>query len=359
MKLNHLFAVLLTAATATSALAQKTTLIIPSAGSGQGAGAMWHTELSMHNASTRDIPIDVQFHGNEGPEANNGIALRANRTFVSGDLIADFIGRPGQFGALVIVVDQNVADKLAATARAVATTDAGTYGQALPVYRSEDALIPGDTGVLIGPGDAGAYRFNFGVYPIETTEIEWTLLRESGEVAATRTVTYPAQIPVRYNAGIDSLFGVPTMDEDAVRARIVSGRAIPYGSMIDTTTNDASYVPAVRVHENIAPVIEGVDLDENGTIDLRDEDGDGTADGVMEVFTSTFPNYFRIVAHDEEGDDLTYQIVNQTQDMKFIDDEGTIQWAPGPELRGAEGVLIVRVRDGIDSTQLTIPVIFR
>ena len=85
----------------------------------------------------------------------------------------------------------------------------------------------------------------------------------------------------------------------------------------------------------------------------------GVLDEPITVATASFPNYFRIIATDPEGQDLTFSLVNAPADASLVDDIGTVQWLPAGNLKGTSGSLTVRVSDGTDNSDLIIPVLFQ
>lgn len=361
MKRSSILATFLTtAAFATSAFAATSTFVIPTAGTTEGAnGSVWRTELGVHSAAGEEVQLDFTFLNPEREETRFFVRVPANATLVGANTLEER-GITAELGALLIQMDSRYRDKIALTSRSINESETGHFGQYVPVYSIEDdALSVGDTAALIGPADAASYRFNAGVFSVTESEIEWQLVRGDGTIAATRTVSYENFEPVRYNTIVSNFFGETPMDDDAVRARILSGTAIPYGSIIDNRTGDPSWVAPLVVRENIAPIVEGIDLDEDGDIELADFNGDGIIDNVMEIVTSNFPNYFRIIAEDVEGQPLSIQFVSHTEDIKTIDDGMTVQWAPGVDVKGTSTVLELLVSDGIDATTVRIPVLFQ
>jgi hypothetical protein len=333
---------------------------IPASGSGAGANnSEWRSEVTFHNVASTPINVDIYLYTSEGYLGVTTVGLGPHDTVTASDLIKNQIARPESFGALEVRADSIAMKKLAVTSRAVNTSPAGEYGQDVPALRFDEAMVNGDTAVIVGPYHVADYRFNFGVFPIEATEVEWSVVRKDGTVAATKSVTYDALTQKQYNGGITSLLGVTPQDDDVVHATVKSGRAFFFGSIINNGTGDPSFVPAVRVRQNAAPTVTGIDVDENGTVDLRDADHDGRLDVALDVVAGSFPNFFRIIGSDEENSNLTFTLVDAPSDVKLIDNNGTVQWAAPSHLRGTTGTLVVRVSDGTDSTDLVIPVVFR
>jgi hypothetical protein len=82
-------------------------------------------------------------------------------------------------------------------------------------------------------------------------------------------------------------------------------------------------------------------------------------DAPIDLYTSTFPNYFRVVASGENGQAVTYELVNPPAEALLIDSVGTISFAPGANVAGTTGDLFVRATAGSNTAILRIPVRFR
>ena len=102
----------------------------------------------------------------------------------------------------------------------------------------------------------------------------------------------------------------------------------------------------------------GLDRNEDGTVDLFDEDNDGELDTIIDVPTANFPTYFRIVAEDPENDAVTYSVVSESEAL-LIDTDGTIFWKPSARFYGKTGVVVVRATDGIEFSDLRIVVRYK
>ncbi|MEO8034774.1 MAG: hypothetical protein ABI837_10105, partial [Acidobacteriota bacterium] len=98
---------------------------------------------------------------------------------------------------------------------------------------------------------------------------------------------------------------------------------------------------------------------ENGTVDIADANHDGVLDHALDVFTSLYPNFFRVVATGDNGQTVTYELVDAPRDAQLIDALGTIEFAPGGDVKGQSGELRVRVTSNGRSSVFTIPINFR
>jgi hypothetical protein len=360
MKLNHIIS---TAALALLPLAASAaTIVIPVAGSADGANASrWESDLTLHNTSARTIPILLRYHTGNTSSAPIAIQLQHRTTRTLQEIVLRNFLRFGTVGAVTIEVSDADASRLAVTSRSYnVAADGSKFGQDIAATRAEDAAVAGQTAVLTGPGSVAEERFNFGLFALEATTVRWELLRENGTVVVTKEASYAAHQHVQYNQGVASFFGAPAQDDDVVYATILSGRAVAYGSAVNARTGDPSFVPALLTSEFAAITLHGIDVDEDGTVDIGDANGDGVLDAPLEATTSMFPSYFRLIASGENGGEPTFEILSSPAGGAFLlDTHGTIQLGAPGDLRGQTHLLKVRATVDGYTTTFTIPVLFK
>jgi hypothetical protein len=353
-----LFTLMTLACAATLSAAQ---LIVPAAGAGPGAGgSQWQTDVTLHNAALTPAPLTLSFHDAGGFVASHSLMVAPRETLTLDSVLSSAFGISTSgtvTGAIVIEGDEMTLLKLAVTSRTFTRSEAGEFGQDIPAMRPAEASLTGDTAVLTGPSEISGSRFNFGLYALEASTIEWALVRGSGEVAATIESDYEEGVQVQYNRGINTLLGSQPGPNDVVYARVLSGTVLPYGSIVNNATNDPGFIPAFRTRENFPALLLGVDLNEDGNIDIF-----ANADGVLESpvplrASHGFPNYFRLVVVDPEGNDVHLELVDPPSDVRLLD-HGTVRWFPVGSLRGTSGALIVSANDGFAETRFLIPVTF-
>ncbi len=347
--------------------ASAATIVVPAAGTGPGANnSNWQSDLTLHSVAPREIAVAIKFHQGNTVAGPVAVTLAARQTVQFRDIVKDKFGVSSGSGALTIELADRDLKYLGVTSRTynVTTIDGETreFGQDIPAVKTTDAAAAGDIATLSNDAtDVATFRFNFGVFATEAASIKWQLVRADGTVAATKDVTYAAGEHAQYNGGITSaaFFGATPQLNDNVHARVISGRAIVYGSLINAT-GDPSFVPSTRNREDILINLVGVDLDENGTIDIADANQDGTLDAPVEIFTSTFPGYFRIVAAGEFGETVTLEVVSAKADVTFLNANGTVRVGASGELKNTTDSIVLRARTADGSTAtLTIPVRYR
>jgi hypothetical protein len=339
--------------------ANAATLVVPAAGTGPGASSsQWQSELTIHNAAPRAATISVAFHVGTTVLGPVDVQLGARQTLSIADVARTKFGVQQGTGALVIEAADRDARSIAVTSRTFNTSAEGEFGQDVPSVNVTDAARAGDVAALPGPSAATNNRFNFGVYAVDATVVTWELVRADGTVAATKSVNYAAGQHAQYGAGIETLLGATTANNDTVLARIVSGKALFYGSIINAT-GDPTFVPGVRAREDVVITFAGVDLDEDGSIDIRDADQDGVLDSPVAITTSLFAAHFRVVASGEFGETLQYAIVSSpATKTDVVDANGTLRVVAAGDLKNTSGEVQVRITTGTTSSVVTIPVVF-
>lgn len=335
------------------------TLVVPAAGTGPGAnGSQWQSELTIHNAAPRAATLRITYHQHVHILGPKDLTLQAKQTVSQADIVRTLFGATSGTGALTIDVADRDARAIAVTSRTFNTADGSEFGQDIPSVNVTDAARPGDLVVLNGPSSTDGTRFNFGIYAVEDTTVTWDVVRADGSVATMKDATYVAGQHALYGTGIQSFLGVTPAANDVVRARVTGGKAIFFGSMVNAT-GDPTFVPGVRTRDDIIINFTGVDLDENGTVDVADTNRDGVLDAPVEIVTSLFPAYFRIVAAGEFGETVSYEIVSSPAHTDLLDAHGTTRVVASGDKKNTTGEIVVRVSVGGASTLVTIPVTFR
>jgi hypothetical protein len=333
-------------------------LVIPAAGTGPGAnGSQWRSDVTIHSAAPRGTSLTLRFLQATTLSAPVTIDLAPRQTVAIEDVVRTKFHASGT-GAVIIDMTDRDARSIAVNSRTLNVLGDAEFGQDIPAIDVTNALREGDTGALTAASDVARERFNFGLYTLEATTIKWQVLRANGSIAQIKSVDYPANAHVQYNNGIESLLGVTPQSNDTVYARVLSGKAIAYGSIVNTT-GDPTYVPGIRTREDILIHFKGVDLDENGTIDVGDANDDGILDAPVDVVTSLFDTYFKVIAEGEFGETIEYAVASSPAQTDILDEEGTVRVSAGGAVKGTLGEIRIRAISGMSSQILTIPVRFK
>lgn len=339
--------------------ASAATLVVPAAGAGPGANnSQWQSELTLHNAAPRAVTLTLSFHRGSDVFGPVAITLQPRQTRSIADVVRTQFHLDSATGAIVIDVADRDARSVAVTSRTFNVSADREFGQDIPAIDVANAARAGDVAALAAPSNVLATRYNFGLYAIEATSVEWQLLRADGTVAATKALTYAAGEHVQYNGGIAHLFAASAQNDDTLHARVTAGKAVFYGSAINNATGDPTYIPGVRTREDVLITFAGVDLDENGTADVVDADRDGVLDTPLVIAASLFPSYFNLLASGEFGEAVQFEIVSSPAEATLLDAD-TLRVAAGGEVKGKTGEIRVRATTGSSSSIFTIPVRFQ
>lgn len=334
--------------------------IIPAAGTGPGAnGSHWQSEVTLHNVSTLATSAKLTYHDGSGASAAVDVALPAHATVSIADIVKTKFGKDTGTGAIEVAIPDADFSRVAVTSRTFNTSSAGEFGQDIPAIKASDAAAAGDLAVLNAPSSADTYRFNFGLYAVADATVTWQLVRADGTMAAEKELSYTGGTQTQYASGVSAIFGADAKNDDVVQASVTKGSAIFYGSAINNASGDPTFVPSVKTKPEIRINFEGVDLDENGTVDIKDADRDGVLDQAIDVFTGRgFPNYFRIVASGEHGEPATFELIDAA-DAQLLDSNGTVIMAPSAALLGQSGSMKVRITAGGSTAVVTLPLNYR
>ncbi|HEV7428738.1 MAG TPA: hypothetical protein VGQ46_20470 [Thermoanaerobaculia bacterium] len=332
-----------------------TTLVIPASGTGAGANdSHWQTELTLHNTSASAISATLTFHDMLGSAGTSTVTVAPRATVAIADVVATRFGRTTATGAIEVGFDSAFAQKLTVSSRTFNKSAAGEFGQDIPAVDQSSIPAAGSIVVLSGPSSATDARFNFGVYADSASTIQWDLVRADGTVAASRQISYAAGTQVQYNSGVSALFNASAADNDTVQANVTSGRAVPYGSVVNNASGDPTYVPALLARADSRINFLGVDFGDNGSISIPDANHDGILDRAIDVQTGTWPIAFRIVVN--SATPATFELINPPSQLRFFDSRGGVTWQPEAISAGTSIDVKVRVTaDGV-SEILTLPV---
>jgi len=352
MKITRIVATLLAALLPLAAGA--TTLFIPASGTGPGANdSHWQTELTLHNLSASSITATLTFHDVLGSAGTSAITVAPRATVAVADVVANRFGRAAATGAIEIAFDSAFAQKLTVSSRTFNKSAAGEFGQDIPAVDQSTIPATGSVIVLSGPSSATDARFNFGVYADSASTIQWDLVRADGSIAASKEISYGAGTQAQYNAGVSALFNTSPQDNDTVQATVTSGRAIPYGSVVNNVSGDPTYVPGIVARADARIAFAGVAFGDSATVSVPDANHDGVLDRSVDIQTGSWPISFRIVVNATTP--VTFELLNAPPQLRFYDANGGLTWWPAAASSGTTLNLKVRVTaDGVTEI-ITIP----
>ena len=240
------------------------TYVIPAVGHVEGAnGAVWMSDLAIRNFGATPLTvqlvviesgfdtIDNVFPLNSDADADGTVTVNPGSTVQLRDVMRGHRGKTNNLGALIVGGNQ----PFAVTSRAYSNTM--PLGQTVPATRDflDNSLGTADnTATAYIPGivsNAGA-RTNVGFVAgssgsaTEAMTIEVSIRNATGGVAGTRSITIPAGRFAHMQFPVGS-FAQGAFDIGSADFRITQGEGVvvPYASVIDNRTGEATYLMGV------------------------------------------------------------------------------------------------------------------
>jgi subtilisin family serine protease/subtilisin-like proprotein convertase family protein len=227
-------------------------LLIPVVANKPGqAGTEWRSDIRVLNHSSFSLHIDAElrFQGALGlPPVVEGFELQPGEALTIDDVVGGFFGFSGVAGSLRLVPREGPA-ALCATSRTANFSSNGTYGQYVPGIRPNQGLR--GHGVLLHLDADAKSRSNLGILETggTTVEVEIRLFDALGRpLGSAARMTLGPWESIQIN-DIFTFFGVP--GEFNARIEIASysgtGGFFAYGSVIDSDSGDAIFVPVLEL----------------------------------------------------------------------------------------------------------------
>jgi streptogramin lyase len=217
--------------------------ILPVVGSTVGVGgSFFKTSVQLHNSASSAISGRIVFHRSAVSGSGSDPALSYVLSPGQTQSIADLLPAMGQSGLGSADIEVTSGSVPAAAVRVFNDAGAaGTTGFSEEPMRPEDALRPGQFGVLLLPADLANFRFNVGVRTLESGATATLTLRDaSGTVVTTVSRVFPGTY--HEQQGASAFLGVTTLPPGgSISISVTTGAAIFYGATVDNRTGDPSF----------------------------------------------------------------------------------------------------------------------
>ncbi len=123
----------------------------------------------------------------------------------------------------------------------------GTTGVTLYGLTASEALVAGDTGILIAPSNPLRFRMSVGLRTLEQgATLTFTVRDAYGSVIREVTESYPSTFYIQ-RAASEVFPGVVFAGDESVTVEVTSGAAFVYATVADNVTNDPSIQIARRL----------------------------------------------------------------------------------------------------------------
>ncbi len=213
------------------------------------AGSRWRTELTLFNAGTEGVTVDLLFvPGSGGGLQTRSLFLSPKQSRTYANALLDIYGIGSGSGAIAIEARSSASTpRMKVNSRTFNDTGAGTYGQAVPAVNS-DGLD--QTQYVTGMQATADYRTNIGFVNRSSSAVtaSLTLYQGDGNVAANGSITLAGNsfqqgaLTTYFPTVANRTFPALTMRVSAPTAGAVSA----YASVIDNRSQDPVYIQAVR-----------------------------------------------------------------------------------------------------------------
>ncbi len=216
--------------------------ILPVVGSAPGVGgSFFRTSVQLHNSTSSSISGRIVFHSSGISGNASDPALHYSLAPGQTQSIPDLLPAMGRSGLGSADIEATSGSVPSVTARVFNDAGAaGTTGFTEELMRSDEALQPGQSGVLLIPADVTRFRFNLGVRTLEGGVTATLTVRDAGgAVVATVSRAFSATYHEQQSAA--AFLGVPTLPSgSSISIAVTSGAVIFYGATVDNTTGDPS-----------------------------------------------------------------------------------------------------------------------
>jgi uncharacterized repeat protein (TIGR01451 family) len=220
--------------------------VLPGAANLSSEIAQWRTDMRVFNygAAPQNATLTFYAAGSSAPKTAN-VTLNAGAVLTLDNIVESLFGSANSGG--VVHLTTGAAANLVVTGRTYNQTANGTFGQFIPAVTSSEATGAGERPLnILQVEDSVRYRTNIGVAEVTgqpaTIEVQVYL----PDSKATPTVTIPLAANEFRQFNVIRAMGLGAVYNARVVVRVVAGqgRVAAYGSVIDETTQDPTYVPA-------------------------------------------------------------------------------------------------------------------
>jgi len=217
----------------------------------------FHSDVRIYNGSSQTVNATATFYpqGNGTPIAQN-ISIAPNEIKIYDNVLPTLFGQSPPSGtvvggAIVVTTPNNV--PLIVSGRTYSNAGAsGTYGQFIPAVTPTDGIGNGDSPLQVLQLEQSAnFRSNLGLNELTGNPVT---ARVTLIPAGSKTAAVLPDITLNPNEfrQLNSVFGQAYAGQNVYNGRATiqvvggAGRVTAYGSVVDASTSDPTYVPAQK-----------------------------------------------------------------------------------------------------------------
>jgi uncharacterized repeat protein (TIGR01451 family) len=223
-----------------------TRFVVPGVASLDTGLASWRSDVRVFNSSNSPQTTTLTLYPlGGGDPLTQSVTVNPGEVKPLDDVVHSIFGAANLGGALHVTTATNV--PLVVTARTYDQTSHGTLGQFVPAVTLADAVGNGSRPLqILQTEDSVRYRTNVGIAEISgnpvTVEISVILpdSRITPKVQIPLGAYQSTQLPILSSLGLGATYNARI----AVRVIDGTGKIAAYGSVVDQTTQDATYIPA-------------------------------------------------------------------------------------------------------------------
>jgi len=210
-----------------------------------GVNTFWRSDLVISAIGDGGGDFDLTYVDSvSGQQITKHGSINAHQAVRIDDVVGSYFGRANAIGA----IRADLSGSLVVTSRTFTTSSIGTYGQFIPLIRSNDGFVPlapGDAGEILHVEHSSTFRTNFGAINtgISDAVVRFALFDAAGQSLGSIDRTVRSLQVVQFP--VEALTFSPVAD-GRIEVRIISGNggAIAWASVIDNVTGDPIFVPA-------------------------------------------------------------------------------------------------------------------
>jgi len=222
---------------------------VPAVASLPGSGGTtWRSQLDVVNASSSERSVTIEYNREDGSSiASFAMALEPGKSLHFDDVLGGLFGEQGK-GWLNVTAD---GAGIVPTSRTYNDAASGTFGQLVPAFANSEAAGPETRVVLAGLTSAGGFRTNIGITSLGAVPAVCRLdfFGNDGFPIGMQETELPARGFVQLERVLGAGLGY-TGEAWAEVSCSDPSTVFAHASVIDETTGDPTYIPAVESSPN-------------------------------------------------------------------------------------------------------------